>query len=69
MTTSLMGFPIIPFRLCDFGPIHNESWVGNVLTVTGALPGGDLAEATFLRQAGSMGSWQAATLTGKPVAP
>lgn len=62
-----MGFPIIPFRLCDFWAIHDESWSDNVLTVCGTLPGGDLAEATFRRQSGPMGSWQATTLTGKAV--
>lgn len=63
MKTSLMGFPVIPFRLCDFWAINKESWNDNKLTVIGTLPGGNLAEATFIRQSAPMGNWQAATLT------
>lgn len=58
----MMGFPVIPFRLCDFWAIHSESWNGDELTVTGSLPGGLNAVATFKRQAIPKGSWIASTL-------
>jgi len=65
MRTPLMGFPSTPFRLCDFWAIHSEIWNGDTLAVTGELPGGGLAVATFNRQSAPMGSWQAASLTEK----
>jgi hypothetical protein len=58
----MMGFPAIPFRLCDFWAIHSESWSSDELTVTGSLPGGDKAVSTFKRQAAPKGNWLASTL-------
>ncbi len=60
----MMGFPAIPFKLCDFWAIHSETWNGDTLTVSGLLPGNTAAVATFMRQATSKGSWLAATLEG-----
>lgn len=65
MTAPLMGFPCVPFRLCDFWSIHSETWNDETLTVVGELPGGVLAEATFCRQSGPLGSWQAGDLSAK----
>lgn len=62
----MMGFPLIPFKLCDFWTIHSESWNGDMLTVAGELPGGTKAVATFTRQATPKGSWVAGTLEGLP---
>ena len=36
----MMGFPAILFKLCDFESIQDEDMTGDVLTVTGTLPGG-----------------------------
>jgi len=60
----MMGFPIVPFRLCDFWAIHHETWNGNVLTVHGTIPGGDMVTAFFPQQPGTKGSWQASKLEG-----
>ena len=59
----LMGFPVIPFRLCDFCSVFNEEMEGGVLRVRGSLPGGDVAIALFRRQSGPKGSWSAFSLT------
>lgn len=58
----MMGFPAIPFKLCDFWSIDNEICNGDTLTVSGTLPGGGSAVATFKRQSIPKGSWCAATL-------
>lgn len=58
----MMGFPAIPFKLCDFWSIQHESWSSDTLTVSGTLPGGDSVVATFKRQATQKGSWIASTL-------
>lgn len=58
----MMGFPAIPFKLCDFWQIHHEAWNGDVMTVSGILPGETSAVATFKRQAKPKGSWIASTL-------
>lgn len=60
----MMGFPSTPFKLCDFWAIHSETWDGDVLTVSGLLPGNTQAVATFKRQSTSKGSWLASTLEG-----
>ena len=59
-----MGFPVVPFKLCDFWSIQNEFWNDDVLTVAGTLPGDERAIATFNRQLAPKGSWIASTLAG-----
>jgi hypothetical protein len=61
----MMGFPAIPFKLCDFWSIEREAWNDGTLTVYGTLPGGDGAVATFKRQSVPKGSWCAATLESR----
>jgi hypothetical protein len=61
----MMGFPVIPFKLCDFWSILHESMNGDTLTVSGALPGGDSVVATFKKQSAPKGSWIAATLKAR----
>jgi hypothetical protein len=61
----MMGFPAVPFRLCDFWAIHHEFWEENVLTVKGELPGGDIATARFPLQSGPKGNWKASALEGR----
>ncbi|MBE0598978.1 MAG: hypothetical protein IH614_17120 [Desulfuromonadales bacterium] len=61
----LMGFPAIPFLLCDFCLIFEETSTGEVLRVRGALPGGDVAVAQFRRQTGPKGSWRAFSLVAE----
>lgn len=61
----MMGFPTIPFKLCDFWSIEHESWNGDTLTAAGTLPGGDSAVATFIKQLQPKGSWIASTLEGR----
>lgn len=58
----MMGFPSIPFKLCDFWAIHSEIWNGETLTVSGLLPGHTKAVATFMKQYTPKGSWIASTL-------
>jgi hypothetical protein len=58
----MMGFPVIPFKLCDFWAINNEVWNGDTLTVSGMLPGRTAAVATFKRQSTTKGSWLALSL-------
>jgi hypothetical protein len=55
----LMGFPVIPFRLCDFWAIHEETIESGILRVRGTLPGGTQAVALFNRQDKPRGSWPA----------
>ena len=59
----LMGFPIIPFLLCDFWSIFEETWAGEIFQVRGALAGGEIVTAEFRHQTGSKGSWKAFSLT------
>jgi len=59
----MMGFPEIPFRLCDFWSIDSERWENGSFHVTGTLPGGGRALAVFNRQAQPKGSWTAKALT------
>jgi hypothetical protein len=58
----VMGFPIIPFRLCDFEAIYTEKFTGNILQVRGALPRGGIAIAKFRKQTAPKGSWCAYSL-------
>jgi hypothetical protein len=58
----LMGFPAVPFRLCEFWAVHEETWHDGVLTVCGELPGGTKAVAEFRRQNAPRGSWTALSL-------
>lgn len=60
----MMGFPVIPFKLCDFWSIELEVCNGDTLTVSGTLPGGDRAVATFKKQTEPKGSWLASALEG-----
>lgn len=60
----MMGFPTLPFKLCDFWSIHSETWNDDLLTVTGLLPGDTVAVATFKRQSPPKGCWLASTLEG-----
>lgn len=55
----LMGFPVIPFHLCDFWGIHEEVEENGNLWVRGTLPGGTQAIAQFRKQSGPRGSWTA----------
>jgi len=55
----LMGFPQIPFRLCDFWSIHDETTADGAIVVRGELPGGTHAIAHFAPQNGPRGSWAA----------
>lgn len=59
----LMGFPAIPFRLCDFWAIQDETMDSATLRVRGTLPGGTQAQALFRQQPGPRGSWAAYELT------
>lgn len=62
----MMGFPEVPFRLCDFWAIHSEVEKDGVLVVRGELPGvspvATVAIAKFARQPGPQGSWKAFSL-------
>jgi len=58
----LMGFPTMPFRLCDFWAIHEEKIENRVLRVCGELPGGVKAVALFRQQDSPRGSWIAHSL-------
>lgn len=60
----MMGFPVIPSKLCDFWSIQHESMEGDVLAITGTLPGGDSAAATFKKQLLPKGNWLASILAG-----
>ena len=64
MSTTLMGFPIVTFRLCDFWAIFEETLMDDcTLRVMGALPGGGtVAVALFQPQPGPRGSWAAYSL-------
>lgn len=55
----LMGFPVIPFRLCDFQAIFEEAMENGTLRVRGAIPGGTVVIALFQQQAVPRGSWTA----------
>lgn len=58
----LMGFPIVPFRLCDFWAVHEETMENGILRVRGTLPGGTHAVALFKEQGKPRGSWAAHSL-------
>lgn len=59
----LMGFPKIPFRLCDFYAVLGEYMVDDdTWRVIGELPGGTRAVAMFRKQPGPRGSWTAYSL-------
>ncbi len=61
----MMGFPVVPFRLCDFWAIHDEAMTNGSLRVRGTLPGGTKAVALFRIQPGPRGSWTAHSLEEK----
>lgn len=59
---NLMGFPTLPFRVCDFWAIHEETMKDRILIVRGTLPGGTVAVAKFRSQNKPRGAWTAHSL-------
>lgn len=58
----MMGFPAVPFHLCDFWSVYSEKERDGMLIVRGTLPGGTEAVAKFREQPGPRGSWRAHSL-------
>jgi len=61
---TLMGHPAIPFYLCDFWAVYEETMKNGILQVRGALPDGGIAIAMFRQQNKPRGSWAAHSLEG-----
>ena len=60
----MMGFPRIPFRLCDFWAVSKETLQRNGdLVVRGEVMPGVVALARFRPQDGPKGSWKAYSLS------
>lgn len=62
---TLMGFPVIPFQLCDFWSVYEETEENGILRVRGELPGSKKTIAVALFRIGQhmpKGLWEAHSL-------